>query len=81
VATSYGSEDRPKQQATEAIEMLFAGFDMRDVQLRRTVRALQRERFVELSRGRIPVKNTYSNLMGVADPTGQLAPDEVMVIL
>ena len=78
---SFDTDDRPKQSALEARQMLLAGFDMRELRLKMTVRALQKERFVELSRGRIPVKRTYSNLMGIADPTGLLAPDEVMVIL
>ncbi|GAQ80334.1 RNA-dependent RNA polymerase [Klebsormidium nitens] len=81
VANSFGSDDRPKQQALDALIMLTSGFDMHELRLRSIVRTLQKERFVELSRGRIPVKRTYSNLMGIADPTGQLAPDEVMVIL
>lgn len=81
VASSFGCDDRPKQQASDAIQMLTSGFDMTELRLLSIVRTLQKERFVELSRGRIPVKRTYSNLMGIADPTGQLAPDEVMVIL
>ena len=60
--------------------MILCGISLDDPYLQSQLLVMMREELKSLKAGRIPVSDSY-NLMGTADPTGTLGPDEVCIIL
>ncbi|KAI3847568.1 hypothetical protein MKX03_024353 [Papaver bracteatum] len=61
-------------------KMILCGIPLGEPYLKERLSVLMREDLKNLKEGKLPVNDSYS-LMGTADPTGILQPDQVCVIL
>ncbi|RZC81761.1 hypothetical protein C5167_044341, partial [Papaver somniferum] len=61
-------------------KMILCGIPLGEPYLKERLSVLMREDLKKLKEGKLPVNDSYS-LMGTADPTGILQPDQVCVIL
>lgn len=69
-----------KREYKAALRMLLADLEVTEPFIQKTLTDFCNSQLISLSKGRIPVKDTFY-LKGCADPTGVLKPDEVVILM
>lgn len=75
VALSHGNMDN-----FLVARMILCGIPLHEPYLNYRLSVMRREEWKSLKMGKLPLSDCY-NLMGTADPTGSLEPNEVCIIL